>query len=66
MNNLHNRLSRSQNCKKFEVTTAKKINRSKIFLYFSVAKHLIRKNPAEFSMVGSELKQYQLRKKEYF
>ena len=37
-----------------------------MFLYFSAAKHLIRRNQAEFSMVWSGLEQYQPRKKEYF
>ena len=37
-----------------------------MFLYFSAAKHLIRRNQAEFSMVWYALEKYQPRKKEYF
>ena len=38
---------------KFEITTAKEINKCKMFLYFSAANHLIRRNQVEFSMAWS-------------
>ena len=51
---------------KFEITTAKEINKCKMFLYFSAANHLIRRNQAEFSKAWSWVEQCQPRKKEYF
>ena len=57
----------NRNCRKDRC--ADKIAESisaRCFLYFYTAKHLIRRNQAEFSMIWSGLEQYQPRKKEYF
>ena len=58
--------SRWQNHQKFEVTTAKEINKCKMFLHFYAFKHLIRGSQPEFLMVRSGLKKYHPGKKEYF
>ena len=41
-------LPRRKNHQKFEVTTAKEINKCKMFLHFSAFEYLIRRNQPEF------------------
>ena len=47
-----------QNHKKFEVITAKEIDKCKMFLHFYAFEHLIRRNQPEFVMVWSGLEKY--------
>ena len=59
-------LSGKQSHQKFEVTTAKEMNKCKMFLHFYAFEHLIRGNQPEFLMVRSEVEKYHPRKKEHF
>ena len=58
-------LSRQQNLQKFEVTTAKEINKCKMVWYFCAFEHLIWRNQPKFLMVWTGLEKYHSLKKEY-
>ena len=59
-------LSRKQNFQKFEVTTAKEINKCKMFLHFYTFEHLIRGNQSEFFTVRLDLRNITQERKSTF